>query len=372
VRPAHQLHQPSKIATDPEITILGFCFGTGAEQASADNDDFLLRVESSARGCARCIASGGQLFDACYNYGREDGPDPGHPAASVTCSVPVWTDSEIVFSGFTGAYGSGDRELGNGQQLTAYVWNPQNGDGPSTCSVTVGGPAQASCPEVGLTLLNKRQVLPCTPQGCASATIVASWAPGQLVTIKLKWLASPSGHDAPVTVPTAARANADGIAVFTFSSPSPQAFYAWVTAVDPTTGAKLTSNTADVWFSPPASYTSPIGALVWTHGGNCTGTVVDSTSGLVVATAAHCVTDASAEGPGAWEFAPAYHFGPPYEPGPEYSPYGIWPVTKIECDCGNSYPGYDFAFFALEPEITAPRYSKWPAGFSRTSTWRRY
>ena len=64
----------------------------------------------------------------------------------------------------------------------------------------------------------------------------------------------------------------------------------------------------------------------------------------MVVTAAHCVTDAAAEGPGFWTFGPSYDFQH------SYAPYGVWTVSGTVYD-QNNYPNsesYDYAFFVVQ------------------------
>jgi V8-like Glu-specific endopeptidase len=72
--------------------------------------------------------------------------------------------------------------------------------------------------------------------------------------------------------------------------------------------------------------TPAVGALFYTTPSGlgshfCTGSVVDSPSGDLVITAAHCVTGT---GPGQLAFVPGYHNG--------QQPYGVWQVTRIFVD----------------------------------------
>ena len=82
------------------------------------------------------------------------------------------------------------------------------------------------------------------------------------------------------------------------------------------------------------------GALFYTTGGKnhfCTASVVDSTAGDMVLTAAHCVY---------WKsFATNIEYVPRYYEGKR--PYGAWPVAKITVASGwksSRNPGLDFAF----------------------------
>jgi len=87
------------------------------------------------------------------------------------------------------------------------------------------------------------------------------------------------------------------------------------------------------------------GALFYTTGGKnhfCTASVVDSTAGDMVLTAAHCVY---------WkgfatniEYVPGYHNG--------VQPYGAWPIAKITVASGwqsSHNPDLDFAFLTAAP-----------------------
>jgi hypothetical protein len=50
----------------------------------------------------------------------------------VTLSVASWTDSEIVVTGFSGAYGTRGWKLSAGDEVEIAVWNPQTHAGPGT------------------------------------------------------------------------------------------------------------------------------------------------------------------------------------------------------------------------------------------------
>jgi V8-like Glu-specific endopeptidase len=89
--------------------------------------------------------------------------------------------------------------------------------------------------------------------------------------------------------------------------------------------------------------TPPVGALFTTSAGKldqhfCTATVVDSPSGDLVITAAHCATSAS----GTLAFVPGYSQG--------NQPYGVWTVTKVYVDqawSSSSSQDDDFAFLRV-------------------------
>jgi V8-like Glu-specific endopeptidase len=75
----------------------------------------------------------------------------------------------------------------------------------------------------------------------------------------------------------------------------------------------------------------------------CSGSVVDSPHGDVIATAAHCVVDpAGGQSTGSFAFVPGYHDG--------RSPYGVWAPVKVLVDprwSSGGDPDYDVAFVVL-------------------------
>ena len=91
------------------------------------------------------------------------------------------------------------------------------------------------------------------------------------------------------------------------------------------------------------SGTPPVGALFTTSAGHlaqhfCTASVVDSPSGDLVITAAHCVTGTA----GTLAFVPGYNQGS--------EPYGVWTVTKVYVDqawSSSSSQDDDFAFLRV-------------------------
>jgi V8-like Glu-specific endopeptidase len=88
-----------------------------------------------------------------------------------------------------------------------------------------------------------------------------------------------------------------------------------------------------------------IGALFYTTGKKthfCTASVIASSAGDLILTAAHCVYSKGYKTN--IEFVPEYHSG--------HSPYGAWPVQTItiaEAWKNGSNPGFDFAFLAVTP-----------------------
>lgn len=55
----------------------------------------------------------------------------------VTLNVAYWTDSEIVVTGFAGAYGQHWWKLNPGDEIEVAVWNPQTQAGPAIYELTV-------------------------------------------------------------------------------------------------------------------------------------------------------------------------------------------------------------------------------------------
>ncbi len=55
----------------------------------------------------------------------------------VTINVTRWTDSEIVVTGFAGAYGRNDWVLNSSDKIEIAVWNPQTGAGPALFHLNV-------------------------------------------------------------------------------------------------------------------------------------------------------------------------------------------------------------------------------------------
>ncbi|MGD0735017.1 MAG: hypothetical protein ABR976_07705, partial [Terracidiphilus sp.] len=62
----------------------------------------------------------------------------GYPGDAVTLSVSSWTDSQIVITGFSGAYGTSAGCIRPGDQLYVKVWNAQTGSGPAYYPITAG------------------------------------------------------------------------------------------------------------------------------------------------------------------------------------------------------------------------------------------
>jgi hypothetical protein len=58
----------------------------------------------------------------------------------VTLSISSWTDTEIVVTGLSGAYGQNGWELKPGDEISVAVWNPQTGAGPAIYRLICGRP----------------------------------------------------------------------------------------------------------------------------------------------------------------------------------------------------------------------------------------
>lgn len=115
---------PFAAAAAQTVEITGSCFGTGNTTSAADTDYF--RVTDLTAG-----------WNACWTN------DPG--TDSVTCDISSWSDSKIVFSGYTGYYGQNTWTVTEGDQIEIQVWNPQSDRGPATCTVVAGSGSPASC-----------------------------------------------------------------------------------------------------------------------------------------------------------------------------------------------------------------------------------
>jgi V8-like Glu-specific endopeptidase len=95
--------------------------------------------------------------------------------------------------------------------------------------------------------------------------------------------------------------------------------------------------------SAPSPVASPsVGALFAGGEHFCTASVVHSTAGDLVLTAAHCLPDGSSSG---LSFEPGYHDG--------VAPYGVWTVTSEAVLAGwssNADPDLDFAFLTVHQD----------------------
>lgn len=115
---------PVAAIANTTIEIVGNCFGTAGSTSGSDTAYF--RISDLTAG-----------WNACWTG------DPGTDA--VTCNVPSWTNTAIVFHGFAGAYGQGSWVVSNGDRLEIQVWNPQSGKGPATCNVVAGSGSATNC-----------------------------------------------------------------------------------------------------------------------------------------------------------------------------------------------------------------------------------
>jgi hypothetical protein len=113
-----------KATATQTVEITGSCFGARKHISRADTAYFRI-TDLTAR------------WNACWT--RDFGGD------QVTCSVSSWTDHEITFRGYSGAYGSGTWLVTRGDLIKIQVWNPQSGQGPASCEVVAGSGAPTTC-----------------------------------------------------------------------------------------------------------------------------------------------------------------------------------------------------------------------------------
>jgi len=83
-----------------------------------------------------------QASDLTKGWNAGWAKDPGEDKATLV--VSSWTDTEIVLSGFAGAYGRDQNVLSADDNLSFQVWNPQTGLGPATYRITVTAPTTPS------------------------------------------------------------------------------------------------------------------------------------------------------------------------------------------------------------------------------------
>lgn len=90
------------------ITIKGSCFGSGNTFSASDNEWFQIIDKTGA-------------WSACHtsSYPEND---------TVTCTVTKWTNSKIVFTGFSGYYGLYNYTLQPSDHLVFLVWNLNSTD----------------------------------------------------------------------------------------------------------------------------------------------------------------------------------------------------------------------------------------------------
>ena len=102
------------------ITINGWDFGTQAPYTGDSN--YIELIDTTAGG-----------------WGA------GHSGAGVTLGVSLWTNTQIVLSGFSGAYGTHGWCIKPGDQLSVQVWNAQTGHGPAVYPITASSGTN-TCP----------------------------------------------------------------------------------------------------------------------------------------------------------------------------------------------------------------------------------
>ena len=91
----------------------------------------------------------------------------GHGVNAVTLAVSSWTNTQIVLSGFSGAYGTNGWCISPGDQLSVQIWNAQSGQGPAVYPVVAsGGPNTCT--------LAINSVSPILPQQTQTITINGS------------------------------------------------------------------------------------------------------------------------------------------------------------------------------------------------------
>jgi hypothetical protein len=115
---------PFQAAAAQTVEITGCGFGTGNTTSGADSAHF--RISDLTAG-----------WNACWTL------DPG--TDSVTCDISSWTNTTIIFSGYTGDYGEYTWVVARGDKIEIQVWNPQSGKGPATCEVVAGSSGSTSC-----------------------------------------------------------------------------------------------------------------------------------------------------------------------------------------------------------------------------------
>ena len=94
------------------VTIKGTCLGAGTAFTAADSEWFQVIDKSTTPGWSGCHVS---------SLPEDD---------SVTCSVSKWTNTKVVFKGFTGPYGTNNWTVNPGDKIEFLVYN-LNSDGTS-------------------------------------------------------------------------------------------------------------------------------------------------------------------------------------------------------------------------------------------------
>ena len=123
--PEISLVGPGGAAAAGTLEIVGSCFGTGNTTTAADTSYFRISDLKKRR------------WNGCWT----GDPDTDQ----VTCDISAWTDTTIIFNGFTGAFGRYGWVIRNGDHLEIQVWNPQSGKGPVICEIVAGSNATTNC-----------------------------------------------------------------------------------------------------------------------------------------------------------------------------------------------------------------------------------
>lgn len=103
-------------APDQRIVIMGRGFGTHTPYENQDSGYLAIR-DTTAHWAA------GRITPTNWD--------------EVTLSVASWTDSEIVVTGFSGAYGTKGWKLSVGDEIEVAIWNPQTHTGPGIYHLNV-------------------------------------------------------------------------------------------------------------------------------------------------------------------------------------------------------------------------------------------
>ncbi|MBV9098408.1 MAG: hypothetical protein JO079_10155 [Frankiaceae bacterium] len=118
------------------VDIRGRCFGNSA---AFSGDRGFLRISDLGSTGAQHLPNSN--WNACWTG------DPGTDA--INCDVSEWSDTHVVFRGFTGAYGEGGYTVGPHDVLAFQVWNAQSGVGPAVGYFNASAPVAAHNPHLG-------------------------------------------------------------------------------------------------------------------------------------------------------------------------------------------------------------------------------
>jgi hypothetical protein len=139
------------IAALAGLVILAYFMGSSTETVSPGSPAILTirSVSKMTATPAQNIRIRGSGFGTHAPYFNQNTPylsiedrtarwATGPNFAAVTIGVASWTDTEIIITRFSGAYGSRSTlQLHTGDSVVIKVWNPQTGAGPATRAVTV-------------------------------------------------------------------------------------------------------------------------------------------------------------------------------------------------------------------------------------------